>query len=113
MTSLRRIDLFKIVKCMIYISLTVLGYYFITEGEVLQRYRDRKTNFAEYSEPISELPAIVTWIEDSEHRQTDLKLHRHYKLIYDTSVTHNAHAAVEVILLTERVASLLLCRSPA
>ena len=82
MTSLMRIDLFKIVKCMIYISLTVLGYYFITEGEVLQRYRDRKTNFAEYSEPISELPAIVTWIEDSEHRQTDLKLHKHYKLIY-------------------------------
>ena len=47
----------------VYLSLLGLGMYFIYEGDVVYRYRLRKTNFAERSEPVKELPTILAHIE--------------------------------------------------
>ena len=47
----------------VYLSLLGLGMYFIYEGDVVYRYRLKKTNFAEKSEPVKELPTILAHIE--------------------------------------------------
>ena len=47
----------------VYLGLLIIGIYFIQEAEVLQRYQLRRTNYAEYEEPISELPTIVAYFE--------------------------------------------------
>ena len=47
----------------VYLSLLTLGCFFVHKGDVLQRYQQKKSNFAEYAEPITELPTFVTWIE--------------------------------------------------
>ena len=47
----------------VYLGLLIIGIYFIHEAEVLQRYQLRRTNYAEYEEPISELPTIVAYFE--------------------------------------------------
>ena len=53
------------IEKVIYLSLLGLGIYFIDQGDVIQRYRIKRTNFAEYSEPASELPTIITRVEHS------------------------------------------------
>ena len=47
----------------VYLSLLGLGMYFFYEGDVVSRYRLRKTNFAEKSEQVKELPTILAHIE--------------------------------------------------
>ena len=39
-----------------------LGCYFIYQGEVVQKYKSKMTNFALSEENIAELPTIKTWI---------------------------------------------------
>ena len=37
----------------------VLGCYFISKGDVLSKFNLRRTSFAEYKEPMTELPTIL------------------------------------------------------
>ena len=46
----------------LYIGLSILGIHFIIQGEVLQKFNAEKTNFAEYDEPVTELPTFTTYI---------------------------------------------------
>ena len=46
----------------VYLAMLVLGYYFIDQGKVIQKFRDRRTNFAVSEEGITELPTIITYI---------------------------------------------------
>ena len=58
---------FKGIEKALYFSLIFLGIYYIYMGNVLKRFRAKKTNFAEYSESITELPTMLAWIEYSEN----------------------------------------------
>ena len=58
-----------------------IGFYFIHEGNVIQRYTKRRTNFAVYEEPTSELPTIVTYVTESgTSKISELKLQKDFDL---------------------------------
>ena len=53
---------FKAIQRALNFLLVCVGIYFIYMGDVLHRFQAKKTNLAEYLEPMSELPTISTWI---------------------------------------------------
>ena len=53
--------LLNTLNVMVYISLLSLGCFFIHQGNVVQRFQERKTNFAKQDELVTEMPTIVTW----------------------------------------------------
>ena len=53
----------NIVRLFMYIAFLCLGIYFIYEGNVVQRFQMKRTNFAESNERINELPTILAEIE--------------------------------------------------
>ena len=55
--------LFQVFDNLAYVILSIVGCYFIYKGEVLQRFGARKTFFAEYNEPVTELPSLITYID--------------------------------------------------
>ena len=46
----------------LYVALAILGFYFIYQGQVIQRFSEEKTIFAEYDEALDEFPTITTYI---------------------------------------------------
>ena len=57
--------LLKILDFLIYAGFSFLGCYFIIEGDVVEKYQSKRTNFAEYLEKVTELPSITTYIHSS------------------------------------------------
>ena len=55
----------RTIRIILYIALTLLGIFFINKGDVFPRFLQKRTNFAEYGEQITEMPTIVTWIQYS------------------------------------------------
>ena len=51
-----------LVQNVLYFSMLGLGIFFIYEGEVIQRFQLRRTNFAVFEEDLTELPTITTYI---------------------------------------------------
>ena len=51
-----------------YIMLMLVGCYFIHEGNVVKRFQQKKTTFAQNVEQMTEYPVVVTWIELKEAR---------------------------------------------
>ena len=49
-----------VVDKIFYITLSILGIYFIYQGNVIQKFNAEKTFFAEYDEPVTEFPSIIT-----------------------------------------------------
>ena len=45
-----------------HIALLAVGFYFLYQGEVIQRFRDGRTNFAVYSEPMREMATLSIWM---------------------------------------------------
>ena len=78
--------LIRTTKNTIYITLMCLGWYLIWHGNVWDRYHGRKTNFAEYDEPITELPTIVTWAENAQGK---LQFDQDFSLRFCTRVSHS------------------------
>ena len=58
-------EFYNIIDKVVYLVLLCLGIYFIYQGGVVQRFHMKRTNFAEYSEPMTELPTIIIWIRTS------------------------------------------------
>ena len=56
------------------LSLVILGLYFIYQGDVMNRFMLKRTNFAEYYEDITELPTIFTWIEFDGYSESYLNV---------------------------------------
>ena len=54
--------IFWLFRKLVYLAMFGLGVYFIYQGDVMQRFYRKRTNFATYEEDITELPSIVTWI---------------------------------------------------
>ena len=46
----------------VYIALLILGCYFIYQGKVIERFANKKCDFSEYAEDVSELPTLQTYI---------------------------------------------------
>ena len=59
-SSKQAFDAFRMI---IYLLLFSLGVLFIHQGKVWERYAQRKTNFAIYTEPFIELPTITSYIQ--------------------------------------------------
>ena len=53
----------SIVQHLVYFVLLFLGVYFIYAREIVQKFSNKRTTFAEYGEPVSELPTILSFIE--------------------------------------------------
>ena len=47
----------------VYAILLFLGVYFIYAGQIIQKFQQKRTNFAEYGEEITEFPTILTSLE--------------------------------------------------
>ena len=60
----------KIVKYSVYVTLLFLAVYFIYAGDTIQKFSNKKTSFAEYGEPVSELPTILAFIEYADQNTT-------------------------------------------
>ena len=54
---------FEIIEKAVSLVLMFLGFFFIYKGDVINRFHLKRTNFAEYSEFIMEIPTVTTWIE--------------------------------------------------
>ena len=58
--------LYHILDKLIYSAFLLLACYFIYMGDVLDKFRSKRTNFAEYLEPVTELPTITTYIQSTD-----------------------------------------------
>ena len=64
-------------------SLLYLGCYFIIESNIWERFKQKRSNFAEYTEPMTELPALMIWIEyHQNHDQANLMLGVDFNITY-------------------------------
>ena len=77
--------LFQAFDNLTYGILSILGCYFIHKGGVLERFSAQKTFFAEYSEPVTELPSLLTYIDSSI--RGDLK----YGTDFNITFTYNGY----------------------
>ena len=73
------------------------GVYFIYYGDVWERYRLKRTNFAEYTEQITELPTFVTWIQYRQNIQTS----EHLKFGEDISIVYWQYPWLQQTVLKE------------
>ena len=69
MACLDATTLLAIFKTLVYWVFFCLGIFELYNGEVWQKYRLQRTNYAEFGEDISELPTILTFIQ-SDPRST-------------------------------------------
>ena len=74
----------KAVEKVLYVLLTCIGFYFIHNGQVWDRYRLNRTNYAEYTEKITELPTFVTWVQYHQNVQSSeyLKFGEDISIVY-------------------------------
>ena len=75
----------KIVRYVVYIALLILGVYFIYAGDILQKFSNKKTTFAEYGEPVTELPTILAFIEYVDQNVT-FKYGKDFKWTFQTDI---------------------------
>ena len=61
-------QIFKIVGKVKYAVFLVLGFYFIFQGNVIEKYNLKKTTFTEEVEDVTELPTIMTAVVHRESR---------------------------------------------
>ena len=77
----------KVAHAVVYLILLGVGIYFIEQGDIVEKFSERKTNFAEtLGGQITELPTIVTFIEPLHG---DLKLGVDFNISYAIAVRFN------------------------
>ena len=61
----------EIASSLVYLALLLLGlgFYWVFTGDALQKYFWKRTNFAEFTEPMGEFPTIKTWIDSNTLRE--------------------------------------------
>ena len=84
------ISLKDIIIKLAYVSFLAVGLYWVCHGDSLSQYISGKTYFAEFSEPISELPTIVTYIYNSKNRS--YKYMNDYKIYFTTLESINVES---------------------
>ena len=71
----------KIFDNILHAGLLTLGLYFIYQGNVINRFQQRRCNFAEYDEPVTELPTIVTRMDQLPSNQESLKFRKNFWIL--------------------------------
>ena len=88
---------FKGIHCIAYVSLLYLGSYFISEGKVWERFQHKKTSFAEYTELVTELPSITTWIDYApKYAASDLRLGVDFNITYQRYTNWESERTLKV-----------------
>ena len=59
----------NIIDNILHVGLISIGYYLIYRGKVWSKFQQGRSNYAEYNEPITELPTFVTRIQYAEGHQ--------------------------------------------
>ena len=85
-------EIFQLINKAIYLLSLIIGFYFIYQGEVIKRFQQKRTNFAEYDEPVDELPTISTYIHSSD---TKLKFGTDFNISYGPYMTSKASSLTE------------------
>ena len=67
----------------VYLALLSLGVYLIYAGDIIQKYQQKLTNFAEYGEEVSQLPTILAFIEYN-HPELTLEFGKDFNLTYQS-----------------------------
>ena len=67
----------------VYLALLSLGVYLIYAGDIIQKYQQKLTNFAEYGEEVSQLPTILAYIEYN-HPELTLEFGKDFNLTYQS-----------------------------
>ena len=60
--------IFQAFDNLVYVSLLAFGFLFIYQGDIWQRFVNQKTAFAEYNEPITQMPTMIIYIENVENK---------------------------------------------
>ena len=81
MAGLRK-SVYEILDTVLYVVLMILGCYFIYKGGVWERFQQKRSDFAEYDEPVSELPTMVTNIRYLNGVQQLAKLGKDYWITF-------------------------------
>ena len=75
-------QIFEVLDKVVYLILTIVGAYFIIQGEVVPRYVQRRTNFYQYEEDISELPTITTFMDPIDIDSSLVQLGRDFNISF-------------------------------
>ena len=73
-------QIFEVLDKVVYLILTIVGAYFIIQGEVVPRYVQRRTNFYQYEEDISELPTNTTFMDPIDIDSSLVQLGRDFNI---------------------------------
>ena len=82
-------DAFQCVEIIFKTSLICLGVYLFYVGDCLSKFQMQRTNFAQFSEAITELPTLYTWIEYSDYSKRRLEIGQDFNITYWTSNREN------------------------
>ena len=77
----------QITDSFLYCFLFGLGCYFIYQGQVVQKFKLGRTNFAEFDEELTEFPTLVTFIDDGG--TNSLKIGIDFNISYIVSDSKN------------------------
>ena len=53
----------KIIDNTVYLVMFLVGFYFVYQGDAVDKFIKRRTSFIEYLEPLKELPTFITYID--------------------------------------------------
>ena len=85
----------EIVNISCYLTLFSLGLYWIFTGDALNKYFLKRTNFAEFSEPMDRIPTILTWIDPIDGYR-----HWNYEIGKDYNITFASEGYIKPLNLT-------------
>ena len=86
MFSMKAENVFRILDNFLYIGLASLGCYLIYHGAVISKFEHKRTNFAEYNEPITELPIFVTRVRQTQGVSTNLNFGENYWIFFGENI---------------------------
>ena len=87
----------------VYVILLCLGVYFIYAGQIIQKFQQKRTNFAEYGEEITEFPTILTSLEYTTQVDKILEYGKDFNLTLQTTQSWEDGQKVTSLVLGQNV----------
>ena len=63
MKTLNTNQIIQIVDRIVYLVPLLVGFYFVYQGDALDKFIKKRTSFIEYYEPLTQLPTIITYFD--------------------------------------------------
>ena len=81
---------YQVIKIVTYFAFLCLGFYFIFKGDILQKFSAGKTSVSYYSEPITELPTMITFpdLAEEDPKRGLLKLGKDFHIALGSVESH-------------------------